>query len=658
LVLLAAVAWRTINWRHDRARFREAAGLCEQSEAAATDAHYRQALDLAQSAVEIAPELPLAYIRRARAKYLLGDDHGALTDCDQAIQRDPNLAIAYAYRAPLAWLRGPASNGVADAERALELDPDLPEGLNCLALAHWQAGNHPNAVEVASEAITINSNDPESYRARALARAAQDDVTAIQDFDASVLHSGEKPRYLVARAEYRVRRTATLVGQAAEEELRIASLDAMRAISLDAEYAPGHLAIARIQSARELRREMLITCNSAVFAYPRHVETFLHAAEDMSPSQKRRYQLLCDAMMTPLDGDELIKEGQWFGAIIGRIEKIISSRAKQRLPIEINRMSFPPETRATLWDYKVNVAMFFDAQWDLLRGVPVKVFLPMLCRKVGATFLVTPEKIEIVYIPNAEKIAATKRQHIAYEFLPAGDSSKREQSRLLFERVLDEKLTMNEAKRLLAGGDHAVGDVLGLLQFWMMNKTKAYLPIYVVYDSFPPELRQTFKDVLIRLKKREVGATIRELLDEALSQVLRAAKHEEPNARIVYQATSDYIAISYVDPDDDGRRDTDDWRPIPCSPQKCRPRPGAIQWLTRGLENVPESARLYLARGRIYLEQHEFDQAIDDFSRAIERNPSMVEAYRMRSMAYAVRGHEDDIERSRVDALATGEITK
>ena len=78
-----------------------------------------------------------------------------------------------------------------------------------------------------------------------------------------------------------------------------------------------------------------------------------------------------------------------------------------------------------------------------------------------------------------------------------------------------------------------------------------------------------------------------------------------------------------------------------------------MQWLTRGIDNVPESARLYLARGQVYLEQYELDAAIADLSRAIERNPAEPQGYRLRSIAYAVRGKSADAALARADALST-----
>lgn len=92
------------------------------------------------------------------------------------------------------------------------------------------------------------------------------------------------------------------------------------------------------------------------------------------------------------------------------------------------------------------------------------------------------------------------------------------------------------------------------------------------------------------------------------------------------------------------------WRPQRHLP---KPRTEAIRWLTRGVEQVPQSGRLYRARGQVHLEQYELDAAIADLTRALELNPADKRAYRLRSLAYAARGNPGDAALARADALAT-----
>jgi hypothetical protein len=68
---------------------------------------------------------------------------------------------------------------------------------------------------------------------------------------------------------------------------------------------------------------------------------------------------------------------------------------------------------------------------------------------------------------------------------------------------------------------------------------------------------------------------------------------------------------------------------------------------------VPELGRLYRARGQVYLEKFEVDAAIADLTKAIDRNPADKAAYRLRSLAYTIRGRAGDEALARKDALAT-----
>src|SRR5262249_49092241 len=151
--------------------------------------------------------------------------------------------------------------------------------------------------------------------------------------------------------------------------------------------------------------------------------------------------------------------------------------------------------------------------------------------------------------------------------------------------------------------------------------------IYVNFNSFLPEQRATLRDAKVNLSA---------LMDVSGDQLLTAVKVGSVLSQLVrhlgddvqVRPTPDYIEIVRVPVKQLAAGDLD------CRPLRLqgKPRPEAIRWLTRGIENVPEAAPLYLARGEVYLDQYDLDAAIADFSRAIERNPADVHAYRLRSV--------------------------
>jgi len=175
---------------------------------------------------------------------------------------------------------------------------------------------------------------------------------------------------------------------------------------------------------------------------------------------------------------------------------------------------------------------------------------------------------------------------------------------------------------------------------------RADIPIYINYESFPREHRAVIRDAKVNL---------RVLMDASGENLLPAVKVSEIIDQIVrhlgddakVRAAADYIEIVWVGKSEGGEAA---WRPMRLTG---KPRPEALQWLDRGIEQVPESGRLYRARGQVHLEQYELEAAIADLTRAIERNPADKPAYRLRSLAYTARGNPGDAALARADALAT-----
>jgi tetratricopeptide (TPR) repeat protein len=624
-------------------RNQEAATLGQQSEVAAHEGDYREALARADRAVEAAPEYAPGYVRRARAKYFLGDEEGALADADEAIRRDPGLGLAYAYRAPVAALRAAPAAGVADADKAVELVPDSAEVLACAALARLPAGDAAGAVRLATRAVEFNADDPEAHRARGLALAAQGDAAAGAEFDAAVRLSSDRPFYLAARANYLLGRALAQKPDAADKELTQATEDANRALAADPACAPALVALANVQAHRERRYDTVAACEKAVAANPQYVPAYLRAAEDLSPRDLKHYEMLQEALSQTLDLREL-KGGDFaFGALLTDLQRLASDRMKRDVTIYINYSTFSPEQRATLRDAKVNLNSLMDVSGDtLLMDVTFKTILDALCVQVGASFWVGPEFIEIVGREHAAGEAARLSRLLSHDLIAPADLYRREERVLRIEQALRQTIDLRELK----GGDFALGALLFDLQRLASNKMRADIKIYVNYNSFEPEQRATFRDTRVNLNS---------LMDASGENMLRAVKVETILDQLLHslgddvraRVGPDYIEIVWTGKSEGGEAA---WRPLRLTG---KPRTEALQWLNRGIEQVPESGRLYRARGQVHLEQYELEAAITDLTRAIERNPGDKPAYRLRSLAYAARGNPGDAALARADALAT-----
>ncbi len=67
----------------------------------------------------------------------------------------------------------------------------------------------------------------------------------------------------------------------------------------------------------------------------------------------------------------------------------------------------------------------------------------------------------------------------------------------------------------------------------------------------------------------------------------------------------------------------------------------AISDYTKALEINPRDASAYVGRGVAYFDKGQYDDAISDFTKALEINPKFAEAYHRRGIAYGKKGQYD-----------------
>ena len=117
---------------------------------------YGMAIDTFNKAIEIDPNLAVAYSNRSWAYIELGEYEQAISDCDKAIELDPNLALAYSNRG-LAYIRlGQYEQGVADCNKAIEIDPFLALAYNNRGLAYIELGKYEQAIADFDKAVELD----------------------------------------------------------------------------------------------------------------------------------------------------------------------------------------------------------------------------------------------------------------------------------------------------------------------------------------------------------------------------------------------------------------------------------------------------------------------------------------------------------------------
>ncbi len=86
-------------------------------------ASYEEAIALATQAIELAPELALAWEARAMARSHLEDWHGSEVDMTRALELDPKKTVCWINRGHTRVVTGDLDGAIADMTRAIELDP-------------------------------------------------------------------------------------------------------------------------------------------------------------------------------------------------------------------------------------------------------------------------------------------------------------------------------------------------------------------------------------------------------------------------------------------------------------------------------------------------------------------------------------------------------
>src|SRR5690606_16285079 len=82
------------------------------------------AIDAFTNAIDLDPDMAVAYLHRGNAYAEAQEAELAIADLDRAIELAPDMPIAYTSRADAYMLRGDVEAALADLSRALSVDPE------------------------------------------------------------------------------------------------------------------------------------------------------------------------------------------------------------------------------------------------------------------------------------------------------------------------------------------------------------------------------------------------------------------------------------------------------------------------------------------------------------------------------------------------------
>jgi serine/threonine protein kinase/Flp pilus assembly protein TadD len=115
-----------------------------------------KALEAADRAAALDPELADAHVERGSALFLLGRLDEALLALGEAIALDPKHARAHATLARLHWVgRGDLAAGIAELERAVEINPQFGYAHHQLAYLYTETGEYEKAERAARAAVEL-----------------------------------------------------------------------------------------------------------------------------------------------------------------------------------------------------------------------------------------------------------------------------------------------------------------------------------------------------------------------------------------------------------------------------------------------------------------------------------------------------------------------
>ncbi len=132
---------------------------------------YATALVHLNKAARAYSRLPAPFFcNRALAHQAAGDHAGAILDCDRAIELDPNLAMAFHNRGVSEKVLGDFDRAIADHLRAIALEPSFAWAHAELGVAYTCRHEHDLAIASLTRAITLEPTNAGCCRERGFAR--------------------------------------------------------------------------------------------------------------------------------------------------------------------------------------------------------------------------------------------------------------------------------------------------------------------------------------------------------------------------------------------------------------------------------------------------------------------------------------------------------
>ncbi|WP_342640796.1 tetratricopeptide repeat protein [Rhodoligotrophos ferricapiens] len=114
--------------------------LIQQADRAARSKQYQTALTILDTVVEIAPDFPEGWNKRATVLYLQGDSDRAIADIDRVLELEPRHFGALAALGMIRRANGDIKGALEAFQRVLEINPHMEEAKDAVKKLEKEAG--------------------------------------------------------------------------------------------------------------------------------------------------------------------------------------------------------------------------------------------------------------------------------------------------------------------------------------------------------------------------------------------------------------------------------------------------------------------------------------------------------------------------------------
>lgn len=138
-------------------------------------------------AIELNPNLMMAYRTRASLRAQMGDQAGAMRDFDAVLRLNPDRSDALDARAEMRLEWNDFNGAIADLTEAIQLSPQTPELLFNRAMAYNRMGSFQASVDDFTAGIALQPKDAVAYRERGRSYLGLQQLpNALKDFNRSI----------------------------------------------------------------------------------------------------------------------------------------------------------------------------------------------------------------------------------------------------------------------------------------------------------------------------------------------------------------------------------------------------------------------------------------------------------------------------------------